>query len=60
MDRIPERYNKNEVTNDFKEREIKIKVQFLLQENQNNNQLSNRKSIIPKEVPGNLTKVITR
>ena len=37
MDRIPERYNKNEVTNDFKKREIKIKVQFLLQENQNNN-----------------------
>lgn len=60
MDRIPERYNKNEVTNDFKKREIKIKVQFLLQENQNNNQLSNRKSIIPKEVLGNLTKVITR
>ena len=47
----PERYKKNEVINNFKkfERKIKLKAHFALQENHDINQLNYEKYIIPKK-----------
>ena len=58
----PERYNKNEVINDFKEfkRKIKLNIHFPLQENHDFNQLNYEKKYNTKKILGNLTKTITR
>ena len=54
----PERYNRNEVTNDFKEfkRKIKPKAHFALQENHDINQLNFEKNITPKKSKWELDK----
>ena len=55
---ILERYNKNEVINDFKEfnRKVKLKAHFALQENQNIDLLSYGKNVIPKKSSWELDK----